>query len=120
MNAEDVVSRLHQQPPAEPVCQTIGLSERPLRGASSRGIRPGISAPAERSEKEPSRKAVHKFSLCIEATPYDELQGHSHSNTLSVFFDEGNIELYINGARVSNYIDPDPFLEGRIGMVDRG
>lgn len=295
MNAEDVVSRLHQQPPAEPVRWTICLSERPLRGMPSAGIRSGVGAPAERSEKEPSRKSgslttrifialgsillvlfccialgitgwvygdrivmqlfptevpptptptlpptsvptpsphilVHEpptgttvleeyfdannrqwvsyyarpskvqdgmlkfwssqpgyvntvwckgcgiyahtyylqadvktedFSLVsyglafsinennnyyifminhnkftytliklvndewftlIEATPYDELQGHPHSNTLSVFFDEGNIELYINGARVSNYIDPDPFLEGRIGMIidDKG
>lgn len=65
MNAEDVIGRLHQQPPAEPVCWSIGLSERPLRGASSRGIRPGISAPAERSEKEPSRKSRSQIFIVL-------------------------------------------------------
>jgi hypothetical protein len=37
------------------------------------------------------------------------------SNTLSVYYDHGNIELYINGSLVTTYLDPTPHDNGLFG-----
>lgn len=58
-----------------------------------------------------------EWVVLLDETPYDALRGHPNSNTLSVFFDEGNIQLYINGNMVDGYIDSDPFLSGRLGFI---
>jgi len=38
------------------------------------------------------------------------------TNTLSVYFNEGNIELYINGKSISTYIDTDFFRSAGVGV----
>jgi hypothetical protein len=46
----------------------------------------------------------------VEMSPYPQ------ANTLSVYFDKGLIELYINGKSVSNYSDKDFFQSRDVGI----
>jgi len=45
-----------------------------------------------------------------------ELNPHPFSNTLSVYFDHGKMELYINGSLASTYTDKDFFQSRDLGM----
>jgi len=38
------------------------------------------------------------------------------TNTLSIYFDHGTIDLYINGQPVTTYEDKEPFNKGKIGI----
>jgi hypothetical protein len=51
-----------------------------------------------------------------------ELSPFPHINTLSVYFDQGKMELYINGNQVAEYSDQDFFPSSDVGMFmsDRG
>ena len=41
---------------------------------------------------------------------------YPQSNTLSVYYDHGNIELYINGSLLTTYLDPAPHENGAFGV----
>lgn len=47
----------------------------------------------------------------IELKPYPEF------NTLSVFFDKGNIQLYANGMQVMSYLDKNQFNSNNAGVL---
>lgn len=59
------------------------------------------------------------FTL-IEETFSEEISGHPNTNTLSVYFENGNMELFINGVLVDSYRDPDPLSRGEIGFIVNG
>ena len=54
--------------------------------------------------------------------PYSpvELNPYPQANTLSVSFDKGSMELYINGASVSEYSDQDFFQSKAVGVYVNG
>ena len=56
-----------------------------------------------------------KWSELIPATE-TEINPFPHTNTLSVYFDGDNMELYINGKLVSEYSDEEFFQPTDIGM----
>jgi hypothetical protein len=45
-----------------------------------------------------------------------EINPFPHINTLSVYFDQGKMELYINGNRVAQYSDEEFFSSSDVGM----
>jgi hypothetical protein len=45
-----------------------------------------------------------------------EVSPYPHANTLSVYFDKGQIELFINGKSVSKYSDKDFFQSKDVGV----
>jgi hypothetical protein len=53
-----------------------------------------------------------------ELIPYSpaELSPYPQATTLSIYFDKGNIELYINGKSVSKYSDKDYFQSKDVGI----
>ena len=53
-----------------------------------------------------------------ELTPFShvEMNPYPQANTLSVYFDKGSIELFINGKSVSKYSDKDSFQSRDVGI----
>jgi hypothetical protein len=45
------------------------------------------------------------------------IKTYPETNTLSVYFDHGSIELFINGEKITTYIDNDPINTGAIGFI---
>lgn len=45
------------------------------------------------------------------------IKPYPDANTLSVYFDHGTIELFINGEKVATYIDENPISKGKIGFI---
>jgi hypothetical protein len=53
----------------------------------------------------------------IEDTISEEINNHPKINTLSVSFEEGYMELFINGVMVDTYKDTKPLKNGEIGFI---
>lgn len=58
-----------------------------------------------------------EWNTLIDATYSDQIRAHPNTNTLSVYFDQGYMELFVNGFMVDSYTDPDPFSGGGIGLI---
>jgi hypothetical protein len=56
------------------------------------------------------------FTL-IDETFSEEIKSHPNTNTLSVAFEQGYIELFINGILVDTYKDSEPLMDGEIGFI---
>ena len=56
------------------------------------------------------------FTL-IDETFSEEINSHPNTNTLSVSFDQGHIELFINGIMVDTYKDSKFLKNGEIGLI---
>lgn len=65
--------------------------------------------------KKLSEGWVHLYSGANKTIkPYPEV------NTLSVYYDYGSIELYVNGEQLTIYKDQQPLNEGQIGIYNDG
>jgi hypothetical protein len=53
----------------------------------------------------------------IDTTLSDQINGYPHNNTLSVYYEQGYMELFVNGYKVDTYNDPDPLPGGWIGLI---
>lgn len=45
------------------------------------------------------------------------INDYPEANTLSVYFDHGSIELFINGVKVTTHVDKTPINKGKIGFI---
>lgn len=45
------------------------------------------------------------------------INDYPDANTLSVYFDHGTIELFINGEKVTTYVDKKPINKGELGFI---
>ena len=53
----------------------------------------------------------------IDTTLSDRINGYPHNNTLSVYFEQGYMELFINGFKVDTYNDTESLRGGWIGLI---
>jgi hypothetical protein len=61
------------------------------------------------------------WDLLIEPAASTAVNEYPVSNTLSVLFDEGRLELYVNGVHLATHEDPEPFDCTQYGIfVDGG
>jgi len=61
-----------------------------------------------------------KWFTLIDETLSEEIKAHPNSNKLAVSFEEGTINLFINGVMVDTYYDPQPLANGEIGLIIDG
>lgn len=58
-----------------------------------------------------------QWTTLIDWTPAPTAKFYPFVNTLGVSYLQGNIQLFVNGALVGSYKDPQPYTGGRIGFA---
>lgn len=64
-------------------------------------------------------RTAHQWNELV-VIPNAPLKPYPEDNTLSVYFNAGDIELYVNGMIVGTYIDENPFQSLSIGAYTNG